>query len=187
MDASLQDVDVAQFHHTGEKRSQKASTSRVEGSGANEYTKNGYLNILQGSFTPTSPRLGTQSPTCDLVGYSLGGPSHRSTGLPSSTQAEISQSTLGCLLRQYSHGKIFHFDEHGHLLPTETVENETLRSGLPSVNAWKHAKFEREKEQLRAYQLLDVCPGARAIVFFPLWDPHKDRVGSTPMFLHRFC
>lgn len=183
VDASLQDVDVDQLGRTSEEICPKKSTSRAEGHCANEHPSNGHLSTVRGSATSSGPRPGTQSPACDLVGYSLGRPSRRSTCLPSSTQTDISQSTLGCLLRRYSHGKVFYFDENGHLLPTETIENETLESGPLSINAWKHVKFEREKEQLRAYQLLDVCPGARSIAFFPLWDPHQDRVGLMPILL----
>ena len=33
-------------------------------------------------------------------------------------------------------------------------------------------------------RLLDICPGARAVVFFPLWDPQKDQVRGGREYLY---
>jgi hypothetical protein len=57
------------------------------------------------------------------------------------------------------------------------------RSQSPSKDK---SKFEKEKEQLRAYQLLHVCPGARGIIFIPLWDPQRDQVRTVPEALLSF-
>lgn len=69
------------------------------------------------------------------------------------------------------------FDEEGHLLQTETIENETrkTRKGFKHRIEKAQVAFETEKDQLEAYQLLDICQGARSIAFFPLWDPHRDQ------------
>lgn len=121
---------------------------------------------------------GSENRSCDLLGFSLEPRPRASVGLPSTVQVEIPESTLGGLLRKYPRGRVFLFDEEGHLLQTETIENETRKTRKGFRNRIEKAQvaFEKEKDQMEAYQLLDICEGARSIAFFPLWDPHRDQV-----------
>ncbi|KAF8862084.1 hypothetical protein BDZ45DRAFT_799469 [Acephala macrosclerotiorum] len=117
---------------------------------------------------------GAQSPVCDLLGYALQGKPN--TGVLGSSplpwHLSLPQSTLRGLLQRYPQGEVFLFNEDGVLL--DMNEDRDMRCCGPG-EAETRTKFERKKEQLRAYQLMDICPGARAIIFFPLWDPQKDQ------------
>jgi len=102
----------------------------------------------------------------DLLGYSFSGklePSERGI----SSYRGLPQSTIGSLLRQYSHGHIFEFDEDGTLEPRdEPIQQNTKTSG---------AEVDESKLQVWARQVIGISPKARKILFFPLWDPQRDQ------------
>lgn len=116
---------------------------------------------------------GGQSPICDLLGYAIQSGSVGSGAAPLPQHSALSQTTLRNLLQHYPQGEIFHFNKAGSLLNLNDYQEIRARA---KTNDPTRVDFEMEKEQLRAYQLLEICPGARAIVFFPLWDPQKDQV-----------
>jgi hypothetical protein len=119
---------------------------------------------------------------CKLLGYSLNNDLGRGHAAPSSRHLEVPQSTLRDLLRRYSNGHVFQFNSDGSLLDHEAMDS--IGHGLSSSRSRTHSNsksiFEKEKEQLRAYQLLHICPGARGIIFFPLWNPQRDQVSTVP-------
>jgi hypothetical protein len=122
----------------------------------------------------------TKTPTCHLLGYSIQSENGRGSSAPSDRHLNISQSMLRNLLRRYPNGHIFLFNSDGSLLDGEgkcSVAHGKQGDRSRSASKGK-SMFEKEKEQLRAYQLLDTCPGALAIIFFPLWDPQKDQVST---------
>jgi len=116
---------------------------------------------------------------CQLLGYSLNTDSGKhGGGAPSDQHLNVSQSALRSLLRKYPNGNVFLFNSDGTLLDDKVVDliargKAADRSRFPSKDK---SKFEKDKDQLRAFQLLDICPGARGIIFFPLWDPQRDQV-----------
>jgi hypothetical protein len=116
---------------------------------------------------------------CKLLGYSLNNDSGRGDAAPSSRHLEVPQSTLRDLLRRYPNGHIFQFNSDGSLLDHEVMDSIGYASRSRTHSNGKTI-FEKEKEQLRAYQLLHICPGARGIIFFPLWDPQRDQVSTVP-------
>lgn len=125
-----------------------------------------------------TPPAKAKTPVCQLLGYSLHADSGRNDTAPSSNQIEVPQSTLRSLLRRYPYGTVFLFNADGSLLDDEEMSSikhspQSTRSRSPTKDK---SQFEKAKDQLRAYQLLHICPGARGIIFFPLWDPQKDQV-----------
>jgi hypothetical protein len=136
-----------------------------------------------------SPPGRSKAPVCQLLGYSLQTDSGRGDAAPSTRQLGLPQSTLRDLLRRYPNGHVFLFNADGSLLDDEmkvVARGElTGRSQSPPKNK---SKFEREKEQLRAYQLLHICPDARGIIFIPLWDPQRDQVRTvSKLYTHFHC
>lgn len=109
----------------------------------------------------------------------------RGVAAPSNRHLEVPQSTLRGLLRRYPNGHVFLFNSDGSLLDDEETEiiTHSKRTNREQSASKGKSTFEKEKEQLRAYQLLDICPGARGIIFFPLWDPQRDQV-SVFVFEH---
>ncbi|PQE21560.1 hsp90 protein [Rutstroemia sp. NJR-2017a WRK4] len=99
--------------------------------------------------------------TSDVLGYAIRQPSEP-------TVRTLAQSTVKGLMTCYGQGRIFFFNDDGSLdhsaEPFETCEEspKNIGPGIGVVAAW-------------AKQLSYVCPGARAIIFFPLWDPQRDQ------------
>lgn len=87
------------------------------------------------------------------------------SSISSSQRIPLAQSTLRGLLGKYRHGHILEFDEDGSVIPSTKSD-----SSFPMDSNKK-----QEMERLWARQLLKVCPGARSIIFIPLWDPQRDQ------------
>lgn len=128
-----------------------------------------------------APVSGGNKAICHLLGYSLQSTDGRRGAAPSKRHLDIPQSTLRGLLRRYPNGHVFLFNSDGSLLDDEETEMITHGNRTNRERSASKGKsiFEKEKEQLRAYQLLDICPGARGIIFFPLWDPQRDQVSVS--------
>lgn len=63
------------------------------------------------------------------------------------------------------------FDEDGSSLPVTDEPNEQLIT--ETMDGAINEKLDLDKEKLWTKQLLEICPGARSIIFFPLWDPSE--------------
>ncbi|TVY80825.1 Hybrid signal transduction histidine kinase B [Lachnellula suecica] len=108
----------------------------------------------------------------DLLGVSI----HNTPKLRASSSARqvpLSQSTLRGLLQKYPHGHLYDFDEHGLILKSaDALEPEGQQAELDAPGT---SPSELEAEKLWINQLLEVCPGARSIIFLALWDPQRDQ------------
>jgi hypothetical protein len=197
VDASLQDIAV-----TDDRRKSTftpANTPRFGGlagpsisftSGFSMGTESTNLDeyIRQGFKAQVATAAGGgKALMCQLLGYSLQTNSGQNDAAPSNRHLNLPQSTLRGLLRRYPNGHVFLFNSDGSLLDEDDMNSVSRgrpahRSQSPSKDK---SKFEKEKEQLRAYQLLHICPGARGIIFIPLWDPQRDQVRTVlkPFFL----
>ena len=107
----------------------------------------------------------------DLLGKSLGENVTLGGSSISTHQVALSQATLRGLLRIHRKGKIFDYDEDGHVL--ESVEELAKKTRIQ--------KFNSTRENMYTQQLRSVCHGARSILFLPLWDPHKEQWFSIAM------
>jgi signal transduction histidine kinase len=94
----------------------------------------------------------------------------------------VPESLLRKLLRRYPLGKVFNFDDDGTLSNSEGSSDTSLEEARKSDDSpqeynQKDRKMSRQEE---GKAILKVCPGARCVAFFPLWDSHKERwfVGS---------
>jgi hypothetical protein len=202
VDASLQDIAITQ----GRRKSAMTPANTPRFGGLPEPAMGGNCNfpisikLNSSAITPPTelpeyirqgfraqvktPTVKDKAPVCQLLGYSLHTKSRRDDSAPSNRQSNIPQSTLRSLLRRYPYGTVFLFNSDGSLLDDNEVASFT-RSSPPNRSrspTKDKTAFEKEKDQLRAYQLLHICPGARGIVFFPLWDPQRDQVRSFSGF-----
>jgi signal transduction histidine kinase len=89
----------------------------------------------------------------------------------------VPESLLRKLLRRYPHGKVFNFDDDGSLSASEGASDTSVEETRKSEESThqeklKPRKMSREEE---GKAILKVCPGARCVAFFPLWDSHKER------------
>ncbi|KAH6684251.1 hypothetical protein B0J14DRAFT_465560, partial [Halenospora varia] len=173
VNASLQDITLAEEVKLSPVNATPTTltTSSASDNGQPSTTRHCSLTISINKQKAASPSK-SPSPNCELLGFSLANNLCGSSG-PSPPYA-VWQSILQALLTKYPHGHIFLFSEDGSPLHCEDID-PYVKSKIDSKGRCrsKMRRIEREKEQLRAYQLLDICPGARAIIFFPLWDPQR--------------
>ncbi|KAF2465587.1 uncharacterized protein BDR25DRAFT_85303 [Lindgomyces ingoldianus] len=121
-----------------------------------------------------------QDKPCIILGESLDKNSATSDDLPSGTYT-MTESVLRYLLRAYTHGQIFNFDDDGasempggatavepEVQPQLTPLAETLEFLAPK-------KSESARSQDDENLLREVFPTARSLVLYPLWDAHRDR------------
>lgn len=98
----------------------------------------------------------------------------------------MSEAMVGGLLRRYPRGKIFNFSEEGSISSDESTDGVFKdfyrRGNTPSNYGGKAPRPPRKYKKTRqatllqdARALLQLAPGARSIIFTPLWDSHKNR------------
>ncbi|KAG4442012.1 hypothetical protein IFR05_002480 [Cadophora sp. M221] len=100
----------------------------------------------------------------EVLGHSIDA-KVRTVDLPYATgQVPLRRSTLRSLLQTYREGYIFAFDQDGGLLHIDMAESDVSSDNqdLERLKGW-------------AAELGKVCPGAKSIMFFPLWDNHFDQ------------
>jgi hypothetical protein len=139
------------------------------GGSVSPMTANTFPNHQSG---PGRPEPNRRTSTGETLGYS--GPRAEILGGTSSSSRHVAlpQSTLRGLLRKYGHGHTFIFDEEG-LIVQETDETNQPRVSAATEGP-ANAEYDLEKDKLWAKHLLESCPGARSIIFFPLWDLQKE-------------
>ncbi|KZL63358.1 histidine kinase [Colletotrichum incanum] len=133
----------------------------------------------------TDTSTGNQKwPPARVLGFStsekggINGPEHITR------HAAVAEKLLGTLVRRYPKGKLFTFDANDSLHPTDSSEEDRLKT-LPILqehllqSRGGHAR-QRPRNKLWARQnegrdLLQIFPGARSVAFVPVWDPRKNR------------
>lgn len=122
-----------------------------------------------------SDQLPEPDKPCVLLGSALS-KSNREVPNLTDMHYSMSESVLRHLLRAYSHGQIFNFDDEA---------SQTPAINSPSANAEMEAAdgfpfhISRKSESTRSLDdenfLRCTFPKAKSLVIYPLWDPHRDR------------
>ena len=117
---------------------------------------------------------------CQIIGYSNRATSSVAGNAATSDTPSLSEATLRRFLKYYPNGTAFTFDQDG--MVSSTSEEDVPASKLLFREAGSSYFKEtgapaRSKKRRRADGdvLLRLIPGARSVVFYPLWDFHKDR------------
>jgi hypothetical protein len=129
------------------------------------------INTFSTHESATKRPKPNRSSSSELLGYSVQRASILGGLSSSSRHLSLPQSTLRGLLRKYRHGHTFVFDEDGSIVLDVDETNE--KSISETTDGTLEAQFDPEKEKVWIKQLLQICPGARSIIFFPLWDPQR--------------
>lgn len=116
-----------------------------------------------------------QPPEPDKPCVVLGAAHFKSSQIPSSPSNQIlmSESVLKHLLRSYTHGQIFNFDDD--LSPTTQTEFVVGGETDFAVSRRSDSVKSADDEQV----LREVFPRARSLIIYPLWDAHRDRWFSS--------
>lgn len=75
------------------------------------------------------------------------------------------------LIRDYPHGQIFNFDDHGLIPGSPSSLDVRLDSAVGVSETHESVQLDDRKEVGLAIQ--EYLPGASSVVFMPLWDPHR--------------
>ncbi|KAF3483435.1 uncharacterized protein GIQ15_02759 [Arthroderma uncinatum] len=120
----------------------------------------------------TAPKADHSSRSAsEILAYSVKSPSNICDLLSSGTRAPLPRSTLRLLLQNYRRGHSFVFDEDGALVQGH---DELYHRHMEDYGNDESTDAHHMEEEWIG-QLLTLCPGARSIVFLPLWDPKRNR------------
>ena len=121
-----------------------------------------------------SEQLPEPDKPCVLLGSALS-KSNRDSTSPGDMQHSMSESVLRHLLRSYSHGQIFNFDDD----VTTPAINSPSGNGDVEVSDGFPFNISRKSESTRSQDdenfLRSAFPKAKSLVLYPLWDSHRDR------------
>ncbi|KAJ4316732.1 hypothetical protein N0V94_005289 [Neodidymelliopsis sp. IMI 364377] len=121
-----------------------------------------------------SEQLPESDKPCVLLGSALSKHNKDPTAA-SDMQYSMSESVLRHLLRSYSHGQIFNFDDDA----TTPAINSPSVGGEMEVSDGFPFNISRKSESTRSQDdenfLRSVFPRAKSLVLYPLWDSHRDR------------
>lgn len=96
----------------------------------------------------------------------------------------MSETLLKGLLHRYPRGKVFNFSEDGMLSSSDYTDgvfhdfSNNSSSNTSAQGVKRTRKYKQTRQRVRqndAKALLELAPGARSIIFMPLWDSHKKR------------
>ncbi|KAL3420076.1 Sensor protein GacS [Phlyctema vagabunda] len=118
------------------------------------------------------------SKTCNILGYSTRSRSSARSHYAPKHLRSFPEYLIRRLLKRYPHGKVFNYDGEGAFWTSDSDGGNTTGSeNLPAPSAFvKNGRtsktFTKEDE---AAMLLTVVPGARSVIWYPLWDQSKER------------
>jgi signal transduction histidine kinase len=128
--------------------------------------------------TRSTIRTQTDEGACDVFGFSMTDSSSIDGQKASSGHLNVPERFLRILLRRYPMGKIFNFTADGkHVSDTETDEDITNEpaQGQEAPPRIRRKKFNSYSRVNEAALIIQVFPGARSVLAFPLWDSHRER------------
>lgn len=120
----------------------------------------------------------------DILAYSTSMSSSVNRESVDNRALAISETLLKGLLHRYPRGKVFNFSEDGMLSSSDCTDgvfhdfsnNNSSNASAQDLKRTRQYKQTRQRvRQNDAKALLKLAPGARSIIFMPLWDSHKKR------------
>lgn len=144
-------------------------------------TTNGQL-VEESTIEPTIHEATGHLPEkgCNILGYST---RKRSTIYGHAAAEEFQQlpeKFLRSLLKKYPHGKAYNFGEDGTMCTSESdggingsSRSETRRESTDGNGARKKRKTMSKETEARV--ITRAFPGARSVIFYPLWDSGRER------------
>jgi signal transduction histidine kinase/CheY-like chemotaxis protein len=130
-------------------------------------------DISMENVSPESAEMGQRRPIkeCKTLGQSL-----NASSLSGGEPRAIPEFLLKRLLRKHPHGEIFS-SEHSTFVDDAEGKSRRL-SGVWQSCGPRNSNGKSRKilaRQADSQLLFELLPGARSIIFYPLWDSHKAR------------
>lgn len=100
---------------------------------------------------------------CDLLGFSF-----RVTSTTQTSGMVLKEAEMRRFLRRYPKGMVIHFSIDGNVSSSEEGSaRDRVVNGVPPVHS--------DKKRAIARELIKVVPGARNVIWLPLWDFSRSR------------
>jgi signal transduction histidine kinase len=117
---------------------------------------------------------------CGILGVSTEEKSSLEGDVASEHYVPVAEAFLQRLLHKYPHGQVFNLDEGGAIISStndtqHTVGDDAKAKYRTSEKNFRKGKPRESAKQAEAKTLLQMLPGARSVVLFPLWDSHRER------------
>jgi len=186
------DASISTFGgHTGEVhnsfmggQSQESLISSSEGERWETPTSNTETSdgSPAGSYASQLPKKLTEKwaekkKMCSILGFSTEEKSSLKGDTASEYYVPVAETFLQRLLHKYPHGHVFNLDEGGPVISSMNDTQRTVRDVKheSSRQNLRTGKPRESAKQAEAKTLLQMLPGARSVVLFPLWDSHRER------------
>ena len=148
------------------------STVSVDASTDTRESEDSFTSDNQGSTDQQAHSIKATQP-CELLAGSF-------YDVESQKAMRLSQRTLLKLIRRYPQGKCYSFDEDGRIASSdEGSESAVSTEVADGTGASSDASRATRRSLRRRHPLLNILPGARTVVFLPLWDFARDRWNSA--------
>jgi signal transduction histidine kinase len=129
----------------------------------------------------TSARRGEgKRKKCGILGFSTEGKSSLEGDKASNNCVPIAEAFLQRLLHKYPHGQVFNFSNGDPVIPGTNDSHSAVRditeaTPKSSRDSGRTRELRQKDKQAETNALLQMLPGARSVVLFPLWDSHRER------------
>jgi signal transduction histidine kinase len=119
---------------------------------------------------------GEKQNICEVLGLSVPEIPNPIEDKASECYVSVTERFLQSLLRRYPRGQVFDLCEAGSLIPKKGIQISDIAKVRPKSS--KKLPRRRRKESAKqkdAKVILQMLPGARSVIFSPLWDSHRGR------------
>lgn len=131
------------------------------------------------------PIQSSHEKTSTILGYSTRTRSSLNSHAPSTTLTSFPEVILRRLLKRYPMGNVFNFDEDGSISASESdgysstdpAANYSVALSTPPTDSHVQDRSKRKRISHREESdaIAKALPEVRSAVFFPLWEPSKER------------
>ncbi|KAE9378835.1 hypothetical protein N431DRAFT_148177 [Stipitochalara longipes BDJ] len=156
----------AERAHRDEKARQKSNESQLRPSISQDSQLNG-RHLSVGAIRSSTDKHKASKVLAMSCGKRASSGSH---------SAMLDSKTLQSLIKSYPQGNVWYLDEEGYFSSLEQVHEWDQRNGIsPSGRLRSTSPINVSKRQAEAAILSRIFPGARQIIFLPMWDAGRDR------------
>ncbi|KAF7900871.1 hypothetical protein EAF00_003092 [Botryotinia globosa] len=126
----------------------------------------------------------SQTRMCEVLAYSTASRCTLRGDTSFPEHLTVKENFVRRLLKRHPHGKVFAFDEGGHMSSSEDDMLDAAPTGEISVVAdtFKNSIVKKASSRvMEGRTMLQIFPGARYVMILPLWDSHNERWFASTM------
>ncbi|KAH6639704.1 hypothetical protein C7974DRAFT_422225 [Boeremia exigua] len=153
----------------------RLSGSLSDSAGLNSRSESSDDSSSQSSNAKEGPKS-SSSKRCQILGAAPSRPIVNADGTPG--DGSFAEASLARLLRDYPHGKLFHYSAKGDLLSStdESSSNRDLHRNIPVGDDLRPKAYHRPGQISRSSKAIaELLPNARSVAFVPFWDYERSR------------